>query len=59
MEVWALEAHGAAYTLRNVNRKSDDIAGRAQMYKNIVDSDHRMDAGMPESFNVLLKKYVR
>lgn len=57
MEVWALEAYGAAYTLQEMlTVKSDDVAGRTQMYKNIVDGDHRMDAGMPESFNVLLKE---
>ena len=57
MEVWALEAYGAAYTLREMlTVKSDDVKGRNTMYKNIVDVDHRMDAGMPESFNVLLKE---
>ncbi len=57
MEVWALEAYGAAYTLREMlTVKSDDVTGRTKMYKNIVDGDHRMDAGMPESFNVLLKE---
>lgn len=57
MEVWALEAYGAAYTLQEMlTVKSDDVSGRTQMYKNIVDGDHRMDAGMPESFNVLLKE---
>jgi len=57
MEVWALEAYGAAYTLQEMlTVKSDDVNGRNKMYKNIVDSDHRMDAGMPESFNVLLKE---
>ena len=57
MEVWALEAYGAAYTLREMlTVKSDDVKGRNTMYKNIVDGDHRMDAGMPESFNVLLKE---
>jgi len=57
MEVWALEAYGAAYTLQEMlTVKSDDVAGRTRMYKNIVDSDHRIDAGMPESFNVLLKE---
>jgi DNA-directed RNA polymerase subunit beta len=57
MEVWALEAYGAAYTLQEMlTVKSDDVAGRTQMYKNIVDGDHRMDPGMPESFNVLLKE---
>ena len=57
MEVWALEAYGAAYTLQEMlTVKSDDVAGRTKMYKNIVDGDHRMDPGMPESFNVLLKE---
>jgi len=57
MEVWALEAYGAAYTLREMlTVKSDDIAGRTKMYKNIVDGNHQMDAGMPESFNVLTKE---
>jgi len=55
--VWALEAYGAAYTLQEMlTVKSDDVKGRNTMYKNIVDGDHRMDAGMPESFNVLLKE---
>jgi DNA-directed RNA polymerase subunit beta len=57
MEVWALEAYGAAYTLQEMlTVKSDDVGGRTKMYKNIVDSDHRMEAGMPESFNVLVKE---
>jgi len=57
MEVWALEAYGASYTLQEMlTVKSDDVTGRTQMYKNIVDGDHRMDAGMPESFNVLVKE---
>ena len=57
MEVWALEAYGAAYTLQEMlTVKSDDTIGRTKMYKNIVDSDHRMEAGMPESFNVLVKE---
>lgn len=57
MEVWALEAYGAAYTLREMlTVKSDDVNGRNKMYKNIVDGDHTMEAGMPESFNVLLKE---
>ncbi|HHO70323.1 MAG TPA: DNA-directed RNA polymerase subunit beta [Halothiobacillus sp.] len=57
MEVWALEAYGAAYTLQEMlTVKSDDVNGRNKMYKNIVDGDHRMDAGMPESFNVLLRE---
>jgi DNA-directed RNA polymerase subunit beta len=57
MEVWALEAYGAAYTLQEMlTVKSDDVAGRTKMYKNIVDGDHQMDPGMPESFNVLIKE---
>ncbi|MDF1645359.1 MAG: DNA-directed RNA polymerase subunit beta [Legionellaceae bacterium] len=57
MEVWALEAYGAAYTLQEMlTVKSDDVAGRTKIYKNIVDGDHQMDPGMPESFNVLLKE---
>jgi len=57
MEVWALEAYGAAYTLQEMlTVKSDDVAGRTKMYKNLVDGDHRMDPGIPESFNVLLKE---
>ena len=57
MEVWALEAYGAAYTLQEMlTVKSDDVNGRTKMYKNIVDADHRMEAGMPESFNVLVKE---
>jgi len=59
MEVWALEAYGAAYTLREMlTVKSDDVKGRNTMYKNIVDGDHRMDAGMPESFKYCLKKFA-
>ncbi|MDP4537498.1 DNA-directed RNA polymerase subunit beta [Alkalimonas collagenimarina] len=57
MEVWALEAYGAAYTLQEMlTVKSDDVNGRTKMYKNIVDGDHRMEPGMPESFNVLMKE---
>jgi DNA-directed RNA polymerase subunit beta len=57
MEVWALEAYGAAYTLQEMlTVKSDDVEGRTKMYKNIVDGDHSMQAGMPESFNVLVKE---
>ena len=57
MEVWALEAYGAAYTLQEMlTVKSDDVSGRNQMYKNIVDGNHQMAAGMPESFNVLVKE---
>jgi len=57
MEVWALESYGAAYTLQEMlTVKSDDVNGRNKMYKNIVDGDFSMEAGMPESFNVLLKE---
>jgi len=57
MEVWALEAYGAAYTLQEMlTVKSDDVTGRTRMYKNIVDGNHTMEAGMPESFNVLVKE---
>ncbi len=57
MEVWALEAYGAAYTLQEMlTIKSDDVNGRTRMYKNIVDGDYRMEPGMPESFNVLVKE---
>jgi DNA-directed RNA polymerase subunit beta len=57
MEVWALEAYGSAYTLQEMlTVKSDDVNGRTKVYKNIVDGDHRMDAAMPESFNVLVKE---
>ena len=57
MEVWALQAYGAAYTLQEMlTVKSDDVTGRTRMYKNIVDGDHQMHAGMPESFNVLTKE---
>jgi len=57
MEVWALEAYGASYTLQEMlTVKSDDVNGRTKMYKNIVDGNHKMEAGMPESFNVLVKE---
>ena len=57
MEVWALEAYGAAFTLQEMlTVKSDDVSGRTKMYKNIVDGNYEMDPGMPESFNVLLKE---
>ena len=57
MEVWALEAYGAAHTLREMlTVKSDDVSGRAKMYKNIVDGENRAEAVMPESFNVLVKE---
>lgn len=57
MEVWALEAYGAAYTLQEMlTVKSDDVSGRTAVYENLVKGDHRIDASMPESFNVLLKE---
>ena len=57
MEVWALQAYGAAYTLQEMlTVKSDDVNGRTRIYKNIVDGDYRMDAGMPESFKVLTRE---
>ena len=57
MEVWALEAYGASYTLQEMlTVKSDDISGRTKVYENIVKGDHVIDAGMPESFNVLVKE---
>lgn len=57
MEVWALEAYGAAYTLQEMlTVKSDDVGGRTRMYKNIVDGDHYMESSMPEAFNVLIKE---
>jgi DNA-directed RNA polymerase subunit beta len=57
MEVWALEAYGAAYTLQEMlTVKSDDVQGRSKMYENIVKGNHHMEAGMPESFNVLMKE---
>ncbi len=57
MEVWALEAYGASHVLQEMlTVKSDDVSGRTRTYKNIVDGDYRIEAGMPESFNVLLKE---
>ena len=57
MEVWALEAYGAAYTLQEMlTVKSDDVSGRTKIYENIVKGEHKIDAGMPESFNVLVKE---
>ena len=57
MEVWALEAYGAAYTLQEMlTVKSDDVSGRTKVYESIVKGDHKIDAGMPESFNVLTKE---
>ena len=57
MEVWALEAYGASHTLQEMlTVKSDDVDGRTRMYKSIVDGDQRMEANIPESFNVLVKE---
>ena len=57
MEVWALEAYGASHSLREMlTVKSDDLSGRTAMYKHIIDGDHRMEATIPESFNVLMKE---
>lgn len=57
MEVWALEAYGAAYVLQEMlTVKSDDVNGRTKMYENIVKGEHKIEAGMPESFNVLVKE---
>ncbi|HNY47106.1 MAG TPA: DNA-directed RNA polymerase subunit beta, partial [Casimicrobium sp.] len=57
MEVWALEAYGAAYTLQEMlTVKSDDVVGRTKVYENIVKGEHKIEAGMPESFNVLVKE---
>jgi len=57
MEVWALEAYGAAYTLQEMlTVKSDDVSGRTKMYENIVKGKYQVEANMPESFNVLVKE---
>ena len=57
MEVWALEAYGAAYTLQEMlTVKSDDVAGRTKVYKSIVKGEDNFEAGVPESFNVLVKE---
>ena len=57
MEVWAMEAYGAAYTLQELlTVKSDDVQGRTRIYENIVKGDNTLDAGIPESFNVLVKE---
>ena len=57
MEVWAMEAYGAAYALQEfLTVKSDDVQGRTRMYESIVKGDHQLDAGLPESFNVLMKE---
>ena len=59
MEVWALEAYGAAYTLQEMlTVKSDDVVGRSKMYKNIVDGNYTIQANLPESFNVLVKEIM-
>ena len=57
MEVWAMEAYGAAFTLQELlTVKSDDVQGRTRIYESIVKGDNTLDAGVPESFNVLLKE---
>jgi DNA-directed RNA polymerase subunit beta len=57
MEVWAMQAYGAAYTLQEfLTVKSDDVAGRTRMYESIVKGENVLDAGLPESFNVLVKE---
>jgi DNA-directed RNA polymerase subunit beta len=57
MEVWALEAYGAAFTLQELlTVKSDDVQGRTRIYEQIVKGDHALEAGTPESFNVLIKE---
>ena len=57
MEVWALEAYGAAYTLQEMlTVKSDDVIGRSRMYESIVKGQHKLETGTPESFNVLVKE---
>ena len=57
MEVWALEAYGAAYALQELlTVKSDDVAGRTRIYESIVKGENSLEAGMPESFNVLMKE---
>ena len=57
MEVWALEAYGASYTLQEIlTVKSDDVAGRVKVYETIVKGDENFESGIPESFNVLVKE---
>ena len=57
MEVWALEAYGAAYTLQEIlTVKSDDVAGRVKVYETIVKGEENFESGIPESFNVLVKE---
>ena len=59
MEVWALQAYGAAYTLQEMlTVKSDDVQGRTRMYKNIVDGTYKLESSIPESFNVLTKEIM-
>ena len=58
MEVWALEAYGAAYTLQEIlTIKSDDVAGRTKVYESIVKGDNNFESGTPESFNVMIKEF--
>jgi DNA-directed RNA polymerase subunit beta len=57
MEVWAMEAYGAAYSLQEfLTVKSDDVSGRTRMYEKIVKGNNTLEAGLPESFNVLVKE---
>ena len=57
MEVWALEAYGASYTLQEIlTKKSDDVAGRTKVYETIVKGNNNFETGVPESFNVLVKE---
>ena len=57
MEVWAIEAYGAAYSLQEfLTVKSDDVVGRTRIYETIVKGEHTLEAGLPESFNVLMKE---
>ena len=57
MEVWELDAYGAAYTLKEIlTVKSDDVAGRTKVYETIVKGDDKFESGVPESFNVLMKE---
>ena len=57
MEVWAMEAYGAAYSLQEfLTVKSDDVAGRTRMYEKIVKGQYDLEAGLPESFNVLIRE---
>jgi DNA-directed RNA polymerase subunit beta len=59
MEVWAMEAYGAAYSLQEfLTVKSDDVAGRTRMYERIVKGNNILEAGLPESFKVLIKELL-